>query len=114
MRAALCGGGRPRAIVSGKAGAIRGPGRARRCDRYIDADPRAIADGALGQQVVVENRPGAGSNLAFEFVARSAPDGYTLLMAQLPLAANISLYPKLGYDPVRDLAPVALVAHSSR
>jgi tripartite-type tricarboxylate transporter receptor subunit TctC len=65
------------------------------------------------QQVVVENRPGAGSNVAFEFVAKSAPDGYTLLMAQLPLAANISLYPKLGYDPVRDFAPVVLVAHSS-
>jgi tripartite-type tricarboxylate transporter receptor subunit TctC len=65
------------------------------------------------QQVLVENRPGAGSNVAFEAVAKAPADGYTLLMAQLPLAANVSLYPKLGYDPIRDFSPVVLVAHSS-
>src|SRR5205809_1095715 len=64
-----------------------------------------------GQQVVIENRPGAGGNIAAELVARSAPDGYTWLLGNSSiLATNQSLYAKLGYDPVKDFAPVALVA----
>ena len=61
---------------------------------------------ALGQPVVAENHPGAGSNLAFELVARARPDGLTLLVGSDPLTINPSLYRRVGYDPVRDFAPV--------
>jgi tripartite-type tricarboxylate transporter receptor subunit TctC len=61
----------------------------------------------LGQQVLVENRPGAASNLATEGVAKSAPDGYTLLIATAANAVSASLYEKLGFDFLRDIAPVA-------
>jgi len=60
----------------------------------------------LGQPVVAENHPGAGSNLAFELVARAKPDGHTLLVGSDPLTINPSLYRRVGYDPVRDFAPV--------
>src|SRR5262249_33729803 len=63
----------------------------------------------LGQQVVIDNRPGAGSNIGAEAVARSAPDGYTLLLASPPLAINRFLYASLNYDSVTDLAPVSLL-----
>src|SRR5947209_14744469 len=63
------------------------------------------------QQVVVENRPGAGGNVAAEAVAKSPPDGYTWLLGNNSiLATNQSLYRSLPYDPVKDFAPVALVA----
>jgi tripartite-type tricarboxylate transporter receptor subunit TctC len=61
----------------------------------------------LDQQVVVDNRPGAGSNIGAEAAARSAPDGYTLLLGAPPLAINRFLYPSLSYDSVTDLAPVS-------
>ncbi len=65
----------------------------------------------LRQQVLVENRPGAGGNIGMEIVARAAPDGYTMgLGAAGALAANVSLYPKMPYDPVKDFAPVSNVA----
>lgn len=73
---------------------------------------RAITPGlseALGQPVVVENRPGAAGNVAMSAVARSTPDGYTLLMGTPGLATNPSLYPNAGFDPVRDFAPISLV-----
>jgi tripartite-type tricarboxylate transporter receptor subunit TctC len=64
----------------------------------------------LGQQVVIENRPGAGANIGAEFVAKSPPDGYTLLMGNIAHAINVTLYSKLGYDLLKDLAPVSLLA----
>ena len=63
-----------------------------------------------GQQVLVDNRPGGGSNIGFEVAAKSPPDGYTLLMAQPAFTVNVSLYKKLGYDPLRDFAAVTLAA----
>jgi len=60
---------------------------------------------------VVDNRPGAGGNIGTDIVAKSAPDGYTLLMGSAgPLAINASLFAKMPFDPVRDLAPVTLAA----
>ena len=64
----------------------------------------------LGQQVVVENRAGAGGNIGTEVVARAAPDGYTLLMLTDTNAISPALYEKLSYDPIADLLPVTLLA----
>ncbi len=64
----------------------------------------------LGQPVVIENRGGAGGNVGAEAAARSAPDGYTIVLVAPSLAISPSLYRKLGYDPVKDFAPVSLVA----
>jgi tripartite-type tricarboxylate transporter receptor subunit TctC len=64
----------------------------------------------LKQSVVVENRPGAGTNIGASYVARAAPDGYTLSLASSALAVNVTLYPKLDYDAVKDFAPIAIFA----
>ena len=67
----------------------------------------------LGRQVVVENRPGATSNLGHELAAKTAPDGYTLLMSSnAALATNRHLYKRLGFDPDNDFAPISVVATS--
>ena len=66
----------------------------------------------LGQQVIVENRAGAGQNIATEFVAKSPPDGYTLLMSSSALGINVSLYPKINYDPIKSFSPIAVFAQS--
>src|SRR4051812_5381154 len=64
---------------------------------------------SYGQQFIVENRPGAGSTLGTEYVAKSPPDGYTLLMTSASYCFNPGLYPKLRYDPVRDFATISQV-----
>src|SRR3954469_23355239 len=77
-----------------------------------DAIARVVA-GKLsdiwGQQMVVENRGGGAANIGTEAVARAEPDGYTALIASMPLAVNRFLFPSLSYDPIADLAPVSLV-----
>jgi tripartite-type tricarboxylate transporter receptor subunit TctC len=70
--------------------------------------------GPLGQPVVVENHTGAGSNIAFELVARAKPDGLTILVGSDPLAINPALYPKIGFDPVKDFAPIAEVVRAAQ
>jgi len=78
-----------------------------------DIVARAVAQqlsGAFGQQVVIDNRPGAGGNIAAELVSKAPPDGYTVLTAFPGLTINPSLYSKLAYDPLKDLAPVILIS----
>jgi tripartite-type tricarboxylate transporter receptor subunit TctC len=79
-----------------------------------DLIARLLCDGLgqrLGQSFVAVNRPGANTNVGTLAAIRSKPDGHTLLMASLGLAANPSLYRKLAFDPRRDLAPIALIAN---
>src|ERR1700691_2005140 len=79
-----------------------------------DIIARAVAaeiSKALGQQVIVDNRPGAGGNIGTDIGAQAAPDGYTIVMGTVGThAINVSLYSKLPYDAVKDFAPVTLVA----
>ena len=78
-----------------------------------DTMARAIADpmaAALKQPVLVENRPGAGGNLAAAAVAKSPPDGYTLLVSFSSHTINATLYPSLPYDPVADFTPITMIA----
>lgn len=74
-----------------------------------DVIARAMAprlSAALGQSVVVEQMPGAGTNIGNQFVAKAAPDGHTLLINGLPLVTNLALYSQLPYNPMTDLVPV--------
>ena len=64
----------------------------------------------LGQQLVIDNRPGGGTNIGAEIAAKSQPDGYTMLMGNVSHAINVTLYQKLSYDLVKDFAPVTLMA----
>lgn len=78
-----------------------------------DLAARALGEklaAALGQSVVVDNKPGASGNIGADFVAKSAPDGHTLLMAATSFATAPAFFPKLGWDPVKDFAPVSMVA----
>jgi tripartite-type tricarboxylate transporter receptor subunit TctC len=65
-----------------------------------------------GQPVIIDNRPGAGTTIGTEIVARANPDGYTLLLTNPTIATNVTLYKNLSFDVVRDLAPVSLTMHS--
>ena len=78
----------------------------------VDGPMRVIAQELSkrwAQQVVVDNRPGAGATIGADMVAKSAPDGYTLLLASQTNAIAATLYPKLPYDPVEDFAPITLI-----
>jgi tripartite-type tricarboxylate transporter receptor subunit TctC len=83
----------------------------------VDLLARALAPrftAAWGQPVVIINRPGAGGSVGAEFVAKSAPDGYTLFIStNSPLTTNLALYPSLGYEPLRDFEPVILAGENS-
>ena len=81
----------------------------------VDINARLLASKLterLGQQVIVENRPGAGTNIANEFVARSAPDGYTLLINTAAVAINMSLYKNPGFDTLRDFSAISIFSSS--
>ena len=67
----------------------------------------------LGQQFVIENKPGAGGNIATEYVAKAEPDGYTILMPVSTNAVNVALYRNLNFDFIRDIAPIAGIAKTA-
>ena len=78
----------------------------------VDITARTLAEPlgkSLGQTVVVDNRPGAGSTLGTDLAAKASPDGYTLLLGSIAMAFNAALYKALPYDTMRDLAPVSLL-----
>ena len=111
------------ALLSGAALAQAWPNRALRIvvpfppGGGLDFYTRAIAprlQESLGQQVVVENRSGAGGMIGAETVAKAAPDGYTLLLASsAEITINQHLYPKIAYDATRDFAPVSYASHAA-
>jgi tripartite-type tricarboxylate transporter receptor subunit TctC len=79
----------------------------------MDAIARALGEKAsksLGQPFVIENKPGAGGNIGADHVAKSPGDGYTIMITSIGMATNKALYPKLSYDPVKDFAPISLLA----
>ncbi len=78
----------------------------------VDGPMRMVAQELskrMGQQVFVENKPGAGATIGSELVAKSAPDGYTLLLASQTNAISATLYPKLAFDPIEDFVPISLI-----
>ncbi|MGE8374059.1 MAG: tripartite tricarboxylate transporter substrate binding protein [Diaphorobacter nitroreducens] len=79
----------------------------------MDVIARTLGEKAgrtLGQPFVIENRPGAGGNIGADFVAKSPADGYTIMITSIGMATNKALYPRLSYDPVKDFAPISLLA----
>jgi len=78
----------------------------------VDGPMRVIAQELfrdIGEQVVIENKPGAGATIGADFVAKSPPDGYTLLLASQTIAISATLYPKLPFDAIADFAPITLI-----
>jgi len=81
----------------------------------VDITARLIAEPLgkdLGQRIVIENRSGASGNIGMDVAARAAPDGYTIVLNTIPLVTNQSLFEKLAWDPIRDFAPIGMVATS--
>ena len=79
----------------------------------MDVIARTLGDKAareLGQPFVIENRPGAGGNIGADYVAKQPGDGYTIMITSIGMATNKALYNKLSYDPVKDFAPISLLA----
>ena len=79
----------------------------------MDAIARSLGEKAsksLGQPFVIENKPGAGGNIGADFVAKSPGDGYTMMITSIGMATNKFMYARLSYDPVKDFAPVSLLA----
>src|SRR3990172_11486566 len=81
----------------------------------VDIMARLIAEplgNQLGTRIIIDNRSGASGNIGMEAAARSAADGYTVVLNTIPLVTNQSLFDKLGWDPIRDFAPIGMVATS--
>jgi tripartite-type tricarboxylate transporter receptor subunit TctC len=81
----------------------------------VDITARFIAEplgGQLGTRIIIENRTGASGNIGMEMAARAAPDGYTVVLNTIPLVTNRSLFEKVAWDPIRDFAPIGMVATS--
>jgi tripartite-type tricarboxylate transporter receptor subunit TctC len=81
----------------------------------VDITARLIAEplaGQLGVRIIVDNRSGASGNIGMEAAARAAPDGYTIVLNTIPLVTNQSLFDKLTWDPIKDFAPIGMVATS--
>ena len=90
------------------AAAVRGDRIGRRSDRHRTAPPGELSGASIGLPVLVENRPGAGGNIAATIVAKAAPDGHTLLSTGSNQAVNPTLLPNPGFDYERDLVPVSM------
>src|SRR5918999_3736476 len=79
----------------------------------VDITARLIADplaAQLGTRIIIDNRSGASGNIGMEAAARAAPDGYTIVLNTIPLVTNQALFDKLTWDPIKDFAPIGMVA----
>ena len=93
---------KPITLICPYAAAGNADQRSRQLGRFLST--------ALGQPVIVDNKPGAGGNIGTEIIARAKPDGYTIGMGNFgPMAVNVHMFAKLNYDPIKDLTPICLI-----
>ncbi|MBC7648417.1 MAG: tripartite tricarboxylate transporter substrate binding protein [Vitreoscilla sp.] len=93
---------KPITLICPYAAAGNADQRSRQLGRFLST--------ALGQPVIVDNKPGAGGNIGTEVIARAKPDGYTIGMGNFgPMAVNVHMFAKLNYDPIKDLTPICLI-----